>query len=293
MAESGFKISDLDTIPVIKNKDGKVEKISLNDTYFLGYSHTIYGIKYTTQNYKIPLNVLRDDIKNLVINDIKKNGISGISGYISNINNFTNINSINISSDKTINVETSNFNNENSVDIKISVNRAALDLPDNTKIQSSDNSLEISNSSTDSSTWDIKALNHKIFLKEYTNNEKISNVDDHQFECLYIFPQDNDASIKFNFSNYLSDEYNESTRVIKIETIVNTSKLNTKEFISFHSSYIKWPEVKNGNSPKFYKNRLYSITIYSIPKHPLEGLDWVGPYDERLLIGKINWFAEM
>lgn len=56
MAESSFKISDLENIPV------RDEKIALENTYFLAYSHTIHGMNYVTKNYKIPLQTLRNDL---------------------------------------------------------------------------------------------------------------------------------------------------------------------------------------------------------------------------------------
>lgn len=63
MIDSGYRISDLNNIPVTTS-DGKLKnKIVLDNTYILSYSHTVYGINYNKQNYKIPLTALRDDIK--------------------------------------------------------------------------------------------------------------------------------------------------------------------------------------------------------------------------------------
>lgn len=66
MLESGFKISDLQNIPVHKEDCQFQNKIILDNTFILGYSHTIYGINYNKQNYKIPLNSLRNDIKGYI-----------------------------------------------------------------------------------------------------------------------------------------------------------------------------------------------------------------------------------
>lgn len=66
MLDSGFRISDLNNIP-INGKDGKFKnRIALDNTYLLSYAHTIYGINYNKQNYKIPLKSIRDDIKGYI-----------------------------------------------------------------------------------------------------------------------------------------------------------------------------------------------------------------------------------
>lgn len=66
MLDSGFRISDLNNIPV-NGKDGKFKnRIALDNTYLLSYAHTIYGINYNKQNYKIPLMSIRDDIKGYI-----------------------------------------------------------------------------------------------------------------------------------------------------------------------------------------------------------------------------------
>lgn len=66
MLESGFRISDLQNIPVYKDDCGFKNKIALDNTFILSYSHTVYGINYNKQNYKIPLNFLRDDLKGYI-----------------------------------------------------------------------------------------------------------------------------------------------------------------------------------------------------------------------------------
>ena len=63
MIDSGYRISDLSNIPVSSGTDKLKNKIVLDNTYILSYSHTVYGINYNKQNYKIPLTSLRDDIK--------------------------------------------------------------------------------------------------------------------------------------------------------------------------------------------------------------------------------------
>ena len=66
MLESGFRISDLQNIPVYKTDSPRKNKIALDNTFILSYSHTVYGINYNRQNYKIPLNSLRDDLKGYI-----------------------------------------------------------------------------------------------------------------------------------------------------------------------------------------------------------------------------------
>ena len=66
MLESGYKISDLPVIPITGENCPQKDKIAVDDTYVLGYSHTVYGIKYNRNNYRIPLVDLRDDIKGYI-----------------------------------------------------------------------------------------------------------------------------------------------------------------------------------------------------------------------------------
>lgn len=66
MLESGFRISDLQNIPVHKTECPLKNKIALDNTFILSYSHTVYGINYNKQNYKIPLNTLREDLKGYI-----------------------------------------------------------------------------------------------------------------------------------------------------------------------------------------------------------------------------------
>ena len=63
MNDLGYRISDLKSIPVTSSDDKLKNKIAFDNTYLLSYSHTVYGINYNKQNYKIPLTALRDDLK--------------------------------------------------------------------------------------------------------------------------------------------------------------------------------------------------------------------------------------
>lgn len=124
MAESGFKISDLETIPLKLREDGTIEKIALENTYFLGYSHTVHGIKYTTQNYKIPLEALRKDIQSKVM-EVVTNTITDptLFGFINNFGGLDNIYSINVFGSDIINVTTTRDLNDSTIaNLSISMN---------------------------------------------------------------------------------------------------------------------------------------------------------------------------
>lgn len=66
MLESGFRISDLENIPVHNSDCAFKNKIALDNTFILSYSHSVYGINYNRQNYKISLNTLREDLKGYI-----------------------------------------------------------------------------------------------------------------------------------------------------------------------------------------------------------------------------------
>lgn len=66
MLESGYKISDLNTIPFTGIEGSQKNKIALDETYMLGYANSVYGIKYNRNNYKIPLSAIREDVKGYI-----------------------------------------------------------------------------------------------------------------------------------------------------------------------------------------------------------------------------------
>lgn len=66
MLESGYKISDLPSIPFSGIDGEQKNKIAFDDTYMLGYANTVYGIKYNRNNYKIPLSAIREDIRGYI-----------------------------------------------------------------------------------------------------------------------------------------------------------------------------------------------------------------------------------
>ena len=66
MLETGYRISDLKSIPVTGDACKFRNKIGLDNTYLFGYAHTVYGTTYNRHNYKIPLDTLREDIKGYI-----------------------------------------------------------------------------------------------------------------------------------------------------------------------------------------------------------------------------------
>lgn len=66
MLETGYRISDLNRIPVTDATGAQKNKIAIDETYMLAYANTVYGIRYNRNNYKIPLTSIRDDIKGYI-----------------------------------------------------------------------------------------------------------------------------------------------------------------------------------------------------------------------------------
>ena len=61
MSELGYKISDLDIIPLTGKDCEYPGRIAIDNTYFMGYAQTVFGTRYNTHNYQIPLSALRKD----------------------------------------------------------------------------------------------------------------------------------------------------------------------------------------------------------------------------------------
>lgn len=66
MLESGYRISDLKSIPLTGENCKFKNKIALDNTFLFGYAHTVYGTTYNRHNYKISLDSLRADIKGYI-----------------------------------------------------------------------------------------------------------------------------------------------------------------------------------------------------------------------------------
>lgn len=61
MSELGYKISELDVIPLTGKDCDFPGRIAIDNTYFMGYAQTVFGTRYNTHNYQIPLSALRKD----------------------------------------------------------------------------------------------------------------------------------------------------------------------------------------------------------------------------------------
>lgn len=61
MSELGYKISELDVIPLTGKDCDFPGRIAIDNTYFMGYAQTVFGTRYNTHNYQIPLTALRKD----------------------------------------------------------------------------------------------------------------------------------------------------------------------------------------------------------------------------------------
>ena len=61
MSELGYKISELDVIPLTGKDCDYPGRIAIENTHFMGYARTVFGTRYNTHNYQIPLSALRKD----------------------------------------------------------------------------------------------------------------------------------------------------------------------------------------------------------------------------------------
>lgn len=73
MSTLGYKISELDIIPLTGKDCEYPGRIAIENTHFMGYAHTVFGTRYNTHNYRIPLSALRDDFKGYI-------GIESVNG---------------------------------------------------------------------------------------------------------------------------------------------------------------------------------------------------------------------
>lgn len=66
MSELGYKISELDVIPLTGKDCDYPGRIAIENTHFMGYAHTVFGTRYNTHNYQIPLSALRKDFMGFI-----------------------------------------------------------------------------------------------------------------------------------------------------------------------------------------------------------------------------------
>lgn len=312
MADLSFKISDLDTIPSRIDEINKTEKIALENTYFLGYSHTIHGMNYVTKNYKIPLSLLRNDIRGFVEELIGSGGIT--------VNDFESIKNLNISSnefnivnepvDNTLNISIQTPNDfikgggsvsatkENNKWIinspTLSGSGAAIITAKNnnwnvhvpepveTKLLSSDSSIQVQE--VEDNEWDIKAAPTPYYdtildAVPYSALEWPHNsiyLDQFKGRSLYIIGNKiSGNTVELNFLGYLSDLSLASDAICSFKLYLNTLKRTSD--LTFSGEYIRWAGTTDSenNTISFKPNRIYSITFTSLPLRVFEdtGID--------------------
>ncbi len=66
MSELGYKISELDVIPLTGKDCDYPGRIAIENTHFMGYARTVFGTRYNTHNYQIPLSALRKDFMGFI-----------------------------------------------------------------------------------------------------------------------------------------------------------------------------------------------------------------------------------
>lgn len=281
MADLSFKISDLETIPSRIEEISGNEKIALESTYFLTYSHTIHGMNYVTKNYKVPLSLLRDDLTAHVEKIFDGNGLT--------INEIDNIKALNIKSkDLTI----TNVVDKNSLDINI-------DIPENFIRGTGD----ITVSKIDS-TWNIHSQPtpyYETLLDKnvYNVNEQL-HLDKLNERSLYIIAKDDagyiqNSKIGINFLGYLSDDKKDDA-ICSFKLYLNT--MDCSSDVKIGGIDIKWvmnPVSDNSEYMQIFKpNKIYSITFTSIPirvfKNTSTEKDTAPVINGRVIVGEINWF---
>lgn len=279
MADLSFKISDLETIPSYKIDD--IEKIALENTYFLSYSHTIHGMNYVTKNYKIPLHLLREDLKAHLDSIIVDSKLI--------INTYDNIKELNINSDDFI-IEESYSGNKLDINIK-----AASDL-----IQGGENITVIKTKSSDSnaSSWKITAnpipAPYYISLldKDVYNEEEKLYLDKVDKRSIYIIAKDNSnyPAIVLNFSEYYNaEDEDKDDAICSFKLYLNT--VGCDRNITLSNERLKWVMGSNNSdhySPSFYPGKIYSITFTSIPSRVFQGTS--AEEGNINIIGQIDWF---
>lgn len=308
MPDLSFKISDLETIPSYKDEIANTEKIALENTYFLSYSHTIHGMNYVTKNYKIPLHLLREDLKAHLDSIIVDSKLI--------INGFDNIKEFNIKSNDFIIDESASGNkldiNINSTENFIQGGKNIIVSKTNSswninsipiQLESSDNSIILSENQNEYK-WDIKAKAAPYYIslldKDVYNKGELLYLDKVDKRSIYIIAKDNldyreQRSIGLNFIGYLEAE-NKDDAICSFKLYLNTVGCDRNTTLS--GMYLKWamgPDNNNYYSPTFLPGKIYSITFTSIPIRVFQGTsteedDIKYYYNGRAIIGQIDWF---
>ena len=315
MADLSFKISDLETIPSYIEEISGNEKIALESTYFLTYSHTIHGMNYVTKNYKVPLSLLRDDLASHVEKNFDNKGLV--------VNDIKDIKELNINSDDFI-IDDSVSGNKIDINIKaaddliqgegnITVSKtksSILSTPNASswkiivkpiRLESSDNSIIISENQ-DEYKWDIKAkpapeakpAPYYISLLDEAvyNKEEPLYLDKVNKRSIYIIAKDNSdyPNIVLNFDGYFNPEDEDKDDAIcSFKLYLNT--IGCDRNITLSNERLKWvmgPDNNDYYSLSFYPGKIYSITFTSIPTRVFQGTST--KEGDINVIGQIDWF---
>lgn len=307
MADLSFKISDLETIPSHIEEISGNEKIALESTYFLTYSHTIHGMNYVTKNYKVPLSLLRDDLTAHVEKIFDNKGLV--------INEIDNIKALNIKSNDFI-IKESVSGNKLDIDINTSenfiqggeniiVNKTNSSWNINAipvQLESSDNSIILSENQSEYK-WDIKAKAAPYYIslldKDVYNKKELLYLDEVDKRSIYIIAKDNldyqeQNSIGLNFIGYLKAE-NKDDAICSFKLYLNT--VGCDRNTTLDGDYLHWvmrPDNNDYYVPSFLPGKIYSITFTSIPIRVFQGTsiekDTAAIENGRVIIGEINWF---
>ncbi len=274
MAESSFKISDLENIPV------RDEKIALENTYFLAYSHTIHGMNYVTKNYKIPLETLRADLAK---------DLNALSGGI-RIN------------DDTIYVTHLKFNSKHltiSSAVRPESNLAEIDI----EAPSIEGDEYISASLNDgkyklSLNFDkFDDFSTEINLEEYpATGGNLLNIAQEETTNRYIIIGEDSNSLEINFAYYSIPQDN-TTKISSTKFYINTK--NASSNISLNENklgtYTRWARCADGEPPSLKPNMLYCINFMLLPNTIAKNtsLENDSIDSTHIIIGNIEWFIPL
>ena len=285
MADLSFKISDLENIPSYIEEISGNEKIALESTYFLTYSHTIHGMNYVTKNYKVPLSLLRDDLAAHVEKNFDNKGLV--------VNDIKDIKELNINSNDFIIYDSVSGN-------KIDINIIAADdlIQGEGNITVSKTKSNIS-STPDASSW--KIIVKPIRLESSDNSidvDVLENKDEYKWDIkakpIHLHLESSDNSINVDvLENQDEYKWDITTKPIRLESSDNSINVNVLE----NQDEYKW-DIKAKAAPYYislldkdvynkkellYLDKVDKRSIYIIAKDNLDyreqrsiGLNFIG-----------------
>lgn len=305
MSESSFKISDLEVIPSYINEDNQ-EKIALESTYFLTYSHTIHGMNYTTKNYKVPLKLLRDDLL-AEVNSMSNVNFNFIGDdYIDIIfnegNYYLSFDSSKLSKPVTINTISDDFIKVSKENNTYTISSGEITGSDFIKVSKENNNYNISNGeiigddyikvSSDEGNYQLNFLEREHILAVYDNSN--ATIDSYKNTSQCIILPENANKIKINLSNQTDSNSENSKKIISsVNFYINTQNITEEIVVEGinSSSDIRWTGNLSGNAPTLKPNKIYSITFELLPGTIFQNTSLES--DSHIIIGTINWFIPL